>query len=95
MGDAVAGAGAVGTAFALLVGALGILLVAFCYAETAARLPSAGGEIVYAQALGGSGIAYLTGWTLAPVDTAACPFQAISIGQLLGPLCGHRGPGRI
>jgi amino acid transporter len=93
MGDAVANAGAVGTAIALLVGALGVLLVAFCYAEMAARLPGAGGEIVYAQALGGSGTAYLTGWTLALVYTAACAFQAISIGQLLGLLFpGIEGP---
>ena len=93
MGDAVASAGAVGTAFALFIGALGILLVAFCYAEMAARLPGAGGEIVYAQALGGSSTAYLTGWTLALVYTAACAFQAISIGQLLGLLFpGIEGP---
>ncbi len=93
MGDAVVNAGAVGTAIALAIGASGVLLVALCYAEMAARLPAAGGEIVYAQALGGSGAAYLTGWTLALVYTAACAFQAISIGQLFGLLFpGVEGP---
>jgi amino acid transporter len=93
MGDAVAKAGPGGTALALLIGGLGVLLVAFCYAEMAARLPAAGGELVYAQALGGSGAAYSTGWTLALVYTAACAFQAISIGQLLALLFpGIEGP---
>ena len=90
MGDAVNRAGPVGTALALGVGGLAVTLVALCYAEMAARLPAAGGEIVYAHELGGKRggalAAYATGWTMALLYTAACAFEAISIGQLFGML---------
>ncbi len=43
--------------------------------------------------MGGTIIAYFTGWTLALIYTAACAFEAISIGQLVGLLFPDlRGP---
>jgi basic amino acid/polyamine antiporter, APA family len=93
LGGAVSAAGPAGTAFALGLGGLAVLLVALCYAEMAARLPSAGGEMVYAHTLGGAPAAYATGWTMALIYTAACAFEAITIGQLFGLLFpGIEGP---
>ncbi len=86
LGSLVARAGPGGTAIALSIGGVAVLLVALCYAEMAARRPAAGGELVYAFDLGGSGAAYATGWTLALIYTATCAFEAISIGQLVGLL---------
>jgi amino acid transporter len=82
LGDLVAQAGPVGTALALGVAACAILLIAFCYAEMAARRPGAGGELVFAYGLAGPPAAYAAGWTLGLVYTAACAFEAISMGQL-------------
>lgn len=93
LGGAIAAAGPGGAALALGLGGLAVLLVALCYAEMAARLPSAGGEMVYAHTLGGAPAAYATGWTMALIYTAACAFEAISIGQLFGLLFpGIEGP---
>jgi amino acid transporter len=82
LGDLVGRAGPVGTALALGLAACAILLIAFCYAEMAARQPGAGGELVFAYGLAGPPAAYAAGWTLGLVYTAACAFQAISMGQL-------------
>ena len=93
MGGIVGRAGAGGTALALGLGGLGVLLVAMCYAEMAARLPAAGGELVYANVLAGSLGSYVTGWTLALIYTSTCAFEAISIGQLVSLLfAGIAGP---
>jgi basic amino acid/polyamine antiporter, APA family len=93
MGGIVGQAGAGGTAIALALGGLGVLLVAMCYAEMAARMPAAGGELVYANVLGGSLGSYVTGWTLALIYTITCAFEAISIGQLVALLFpGITGP---
>ena len=82
MGDLVSRAGAGGTAVAIALGGVAILLIALCYAEMAARLPAAGGELVYAYALGGAPAAYFTGWTLALISTAVCAYVAIAVGKL-------------
>ncbi|PZN95128.1 MAG: hypothetical protein DCF31_07615 [Alphaproteobacteria bacterium] len=93
LGDIVGKAGPGGAALALAIGGTAILLVAFCYAEMAARRPAAGGEMVYAHELGGAPAAYATGWTMALIYTAACAFEAISVGQLFGLLFpGIEGP---
>ncbi len=86
LGDIVALAGPGGAALAMGVGALAILLVAFCYAEVAADRPAAGGELVYAYELAGSGGCFAAGWLLALVYVAACAFEAISIGAVSGLL---------
>lgn len=82
LGDLVGQAGPVGTALALALAACAILLIAFCYAEMAARKPGAGGELVFAYGLAGPPAAYTAGWTLGLVYTAASAFEAISMGQL-------------
>ena len=82
LGDLVGQAGPVGTALALALAACAILLIAFCYAEMAARKPGAGGELVFAYGLAGPPAAYAAGWTLGLVYTAASAFEAISMGQL-------------
>lgn len=86
MGGIVGRAGPGGTAIALSIGGAGVLLVAMCYAEMAARMPAAGGELVYANVLAGSVGSYVIGCTLALIYTVTCAFEAISIGQLIALL---------
>ena len=93
LGGLVAAAGPGSAALAIATGGLAILLVAFCYAEVASMRPAAGGELVYAFDLGGSGAAFATGWAMALITIGAAAFEAISIGavvELLFP--GATGP---
>ncbi|MGH7024452.1 MAG: APC family permease [Caulobacteraceae bacterium] len=93
LGDIVARAGPAGAALAMAGGGVAILIVAFCYAEVAAARPAAGGELVYAHELAGSGGSFAVGWLLALIYVSACAFEAISIGavsDLLFP--GATGP---
>jgi amino acid transporter len=93
LGDILSAAGPAGAAIAMAAGTGVILLVAFCYAEVASARPGAGGEMVYAYELAGSGACFATGWLLALIYVSACAFEAISCGavaDLLFP--GVSGP---
>jgi amino acid transporter len=93
LGDIVSKAGPGGAALALAIGGAGVLLVAFCYAEVAGVRPHAGGELVYAYELGGSGASFAIGWTLTLLYVATCAFEAISIGAVTNMLFpGVTGP---
>ena len=52
------------TVYSFLLAGAGALLIALCYSEFAAMIPSAGGAYAYAYATLGELVAWLTGWML-------------------------------
>lgn len=93
LGNLVAQAGPIGTVLALIAGMICIMPVALCYAEIAALIPTAGGEIVYAHEIFGTTASFLAGWTLILLYLSTCVFEAISLGWLFNLLIpGIRGP---
>jgi amino acid transporter len=93
LGQLVQAAGPGGTALALLLGGLMIVLVGFCYGEVAAALPAAGGELVYAHETFGAFAAFAVGWILALVYVSICVFETISLGLVTDMLFpGAAGP---
>jgi amino acid transporter len=86
-------AGPLGAALAFLAGGAVMVLVGLCYAEMAAMLPVAGGELAYAYEVFGLRSAFAVGWALALMNTAAVAYVCISTGWILDVLIpGIQGP---
>jgi amino acid transporter len=88
--------GTAGPGGALLGFALGagvVLLIAFCYAELAARLPHAGGEFLYALRGLGERAAFAVGWFLTLDAIAVSAFEGIVLAMFVTRLLpGLTGP---
>ena len=82
LGDwfAIAAPGAAVTGF--LAGALVICGVVTCYAEMTARLPFAGGEIIYALRVIGPFAAFIVGWFTSLFLIGIMAFEGIALGVL-------------
>ena len=61
LSSVLATAGPVGASIGFVVGAIAMIPIGLCYAELTGVLPHAGGEIVYAYHLFGTGWAYVIG----------------------------------
>src|SRR5690606_7856946 len=86
-------AGPLGAVLAFAGGGLVVMLVALCYAEMAAALPFAGGEVAYAHETFGVKYAFLVGWFLALAFIVVTAFEAISMTWILSALLpGSEGP---
>ncbi|MGQ0649894.1 MAG: APC family permease [Gemmatimonadaceae bacterium] len=93
MGDWLRQAGPLGAIVGLASGGLFIVLIGLCYAEIAALIPAAGGEMAYAYETFGEGLGFITGWALSFIYIVVAGFEAISIGWILGALIpGIEGP---
>ena len=85
-GEMILQAGAVGSILAFGAGAIMVWLVGLTYAELAAALSRAGGELSYTfLALGPLG-AFVCGWTLVLAYAAVCAFEAVALPTVLGYL---------
>ena len=85
-GEMILQAGAVGSILAFGAGAVMVWLVGLTYAELAAALSRAGGELSYTfLALGPLG-AFVCGWTLVLAYAAVCAFEAVALPTVLGYL---------
>lgn len=60
--------------------------IALAYAELAARMPRAGGEVVYAEAAFGRPLAFVAGWLLVGAYLASLAFYITAAGSLLAPI---------
>jgi amino acid transporter len=92
-GPIIAAAGPGSAVVALLICGLLTALIGSCYAEMVQLRPAAGGEMVYAHELFGTGAGFAVGWALVLVGVAVCVFEAVSLGavaDLLFP--GIQGP---
>ena len=93
LGSVLASSGPLGAALGFIVGAVAMIPIGLCYAELAAALPFAGGEIVYAYEFFGMRWAYLAGFCLAFIYIINCVFFAVSVGWLCNELVpGIEGP---
>jgi len=93
LGSVLASGGPLGAVLGFVVGAGAMIPIGLCYAELAAALPFAGGEVVYAYQLFGIRWAYVAGISLAFIYIINCVFFAVSVGWLLNELIpGIEGP---
>lgn len=86
LGDWLKSAGPGGALLGFALGATVVLLIAFCYAELAARLPHAGGEFLYALRGVGSHAAFAVGWFLTLDAIAVSAFEGIVLAMFIGKL---------
>ena len=92
-GEMIVRAGAVGSILAFGAGAVMVWLVGLTYAELAAALARAGGELSFTfLALGPLG-AFVCGWTLVLAYAAVCAFEAVALPTVVGYLVPVLGTG--
>lgn len=70
----------------LLIGGLGVMLIALCYADLAARFDSSGGPQLYASAAFGPFIGFQAGWMLYAARAAALAANAHVLSAYAGAL---------
>ena len=75
-------AGTLGTAVAMVIGALVMVVIAFSYSYMVAIHPKAGGEVNYARECFGDGHAYFCGWFLALAYLANVPMNCTALGLM-------------
>jgi amino acid transporter len=79
-------AGPLGAILGLFAGAAVMIVVALNYAELAARMPAAGGEVVYAFEVFGIMPAFFTGWILLVPFVAVTAFEGIALTWMVSVL---------
>lgn len=80
--------GAAGTAIAMLLGALVMVIIAFSYAYMVPKYPKAGGEFTFTKACFGKIPAYLCGWFLVAAYLTNVPMNSTAIGLIVDGLDG-------
>ena len=80
--------GTLGTAIAMIAGALIIAIISFSYAFMIPRYPKAGGEFTFAGIFFGRNAAYICGWFLAASYIAIIPLNATALGLVIDGLFG-------
>ena len=80
--------GVEGTALAMLLGALVMIIIAFGYAYMVPRDPEAGGEFSFARKCFGKKTAYVCGWFLVAAYLTNVPMNSTAIGLIVDGLDG-------
>ena len=80
--------GVAGTAIAMLLGALVMVIIAFSYAYMIPKHPKAGGEFTFTKACFGKIPAYLCGWFLVAAYLTNVPMNSTAIGLIVDGLDG-------
>lgn len=80
--------GVAGTAIAMLLGALVMVIIAFSYAYMIPKYPKAGGEFTFTKACFGKIPAYLCGWFLVAAYLTNVPMNSTAIGLIVDGLDG-------
>lgn len=78
--------GVYGTAIAMVLGALVMVIIAYSYAFMVPRYPEAGGEFTFAKACFGRRAAYLCGWFLIAAYLTNVPMNSTAIGLIVDGL---------
>ncbi len=81
--------GVAGTAIAMIMGALVMIVIAFSYAYMVPKFPKAGGEFTFTKACFGKTAAYICGWFL--VAALGLAVSAIFMILQLVPIPGLEG----
>ena len=80
--------GVAGTAIAMVLGALVMIVIAFSYAYMVPKYPKAGGEFTFTKACFGRVPAYLCGWFLVAAYLTNVPMNSTAIGLIVDGLDG-------
>ncbi|MBO4468586.1 MAG: APC family permease, partial [Clostridia bacterium] len=78
--------GVAGTAIAMLLGALVMVIIAFSYAYMVPKFPKAGGEFTFAKNCYGKIPAYICGWFLVAAYLTNVPMNSTAIGLIVEKL---------
>lgn len=75
-------AGTLGTALAMVIGALIMVIISFSYSYMIPKYPKAGGEFTFTRACFGNGHAFWCGWFLALAYVANVPMNCTALGLM-------------
>lgn len=80
--------GVAGTAIAMALGALVMIIIAFSYAYMVPKYPKAGGEFTFTKMCFGRNTAYVCGWFLVVAYLTNVPMNSTAIGLIVDGLDG-------
>ena len=80
--------GVAGTAIAMILGALVMIIIAFSYAYMVPKYPKAGGEFTFTKNCFGKNLAFLCGWFLTVAYLTNVPMNSTAIGLIVDGLDG-------
>lgn len=80
--------GVAGTAIAMALGALVMIIIAFSYAYMVPKYPKAGGEFTFTKKCFGKKAAYICGWFLVAAYLTNVPMNSTAIGLIVDGLDG-------
>ena len=80
--------GVAGTAIAMILGALVMIIIAFSYAYMVPKYPKAGGEFTFTKNCFGKNAAFLCGWFLVVAYLSNVPMNSTAIGLIVDGLDG-------
>lgn len=80
--------GAFGTAIAMVLGALVMIVIAFSYAYMVPKYPKAGGEFTFSKMCFGKKMAFVCGWFLVIAYLTNVPMNSTAIGLIVDGLDG-------
>lgn len=80
--------GVAGTAIAMALGALVMIIIAFSYAYMVPKYPTAGGEFAFTKHCFGKNCAFLCGWFLVVAYLTNVPMNSTAIGLIVDGLDG-------
>ena len=82
--------GVAGTAIAMVLGALVMIIIAFSYAYMVPKYPKAGGEFTFTKMCFGKNMAFICGWFLVIAYLTNVPMNSTAIGLIVDGLDGGR-----
>lgn len=80
--------GVAGTAIAMVLGALIMIIIAYSYAYMVPKYPEAGGEFTFTKKCFGKRFAFLCGWFLVAAYLTNVPMNSTAIGLIIHGLFG-------
>jgi len=80
--------GVAGTAIAMILGALVMVIIAFSYAYMVPKYPKAGGEFTFTKMCFGKDAAFLCGWFLVAAYLTNVPMNSTAIGLIVDAMDG-------
>ena len=80
--------GVAGTAIAMVLGALVMIIIAFSYAYMVPKYPKAGGEFTFTKMCFGKTLAFICGWFLVVAYLTNVPMNSTAIGLIVDGLDG-------
>ena len=80
--------GVAGTAIAMILGALVMIIIAFSYAYMVPKYPKAGGEFTFTKNCFGKNMAFICGWFLVVAYLTNVPMNSTAIGLIVDGIDG-------